>query len=734
MSILELSFAGGESSLSVRRFSVHETVSAPFVLSVWARSTDSDIDLEAIVGKGAGLKITSGVAHVQEATRLWTGVCSHIEQVQAEPSGLSTYYLRIVPDLWLLNQRRGNRIYQHLAIPDIVENLLGEHNITPEWRVDRGRYPKLEYKVQYAESDFAFVSRLLDEAGIAYVFEEDGSASKLVLADALQEGELRGGGPIPAVDNPNQSSEKEFVTRVRLSHEVRPGAHTVRDFDFRRPGFALFGEAPKAKAPEDKYEQYEYRPGAFLIEGGAGGGTPVADDKSVARRDQPFGNKRAERLLGGDRLGKRAVGFGGNVIDLYPGRVINIGHHPHPELGDGVRLLVVECTVEGSPDGEWSVENLAFFADAPYLPQSRTPKPEVVGVQSATVVGPAGEEIYVDEFGRVRVQFPWDREGTMDDNSSCWMRVSQGWAGTGYGMLNLPRIGQEVLVGFVNGDPDQPIVVGRVFNAVQQVPYRLPLHKTRSTWKSDSSIGGGGFNEIMFEDLKSNELLWMQAQKNLRKLVKNDETMTIGRDRQKLVQRNELETTGANRVEITGANRTEVTGANRLTVIGANEEKLVKGSEVEVTVGDVKTLIGGDQDIVVREVKRERVEGDSHFVVNGRRVQRVDGKQSLLVLKDRHEKVGQSHLLQAGKTIHIKAGTAIVIEAPDITLKAPGGFVRVDGGGVTISGTVVKINSGGSAGSAPESKPDKPAAAIEAVIEDPEIPVPDNLFISGIGQ
>jgi type VI secretion system secreted protein VgrG len=734
MSILELSFAGGESSLSVRRFTAHETVSAPFVLSVWACSTSPDIDLEAIVGKGAGLKIISGLAQALQSTRVWTGVCSHIEQIQAEPTGLSTYYLRIVPELWLLNQRRGNRIYQHLSIPDIVGKLLAEWNITPEYRIDRGRYPKLEYKVQYAESDFAFVSRLLDEAGIAYVFEEDGGASTLVLADALQEGDLRGGGPIPAVDNPNQAAEAEFVTHVRLSHEVRPGAHTVRDYDFRRPGFALFGEAPKAAPPEDKYEQYEYRPGAFLIEGGSGGGTPVADDKSVARRDQPFGNKRAERLLGGDRLGKRAVGFDGNVIDLYPGRIINVGQHPHPELGDGVRLLVVESTIEASPSGEWTVSSLALFADTPYLPQGRTPKPEVTGVQSATVVGPGGEEIYVDEFGRVRVQFPWDREGAMDDNSSCWMRVSQGWAGTGYGMLNLPRIGQEVLVGFVNGDPDQPIVVGRVFNAVQQVPYRLPQNKTRSTWKSDSSMGSDGFNEIMFEDLKGNELVWMQAQKNLRKLVKNDETMTIGRDRQKLVGRNELETTGANRVEITGANRTEITGANRLTVIGANEEKLVKGSEIQVTGGDVKTLIAGDQDVVVRQIRRERVEGDSHLTINGRRVQRIDGKQSLVVHGDRHEKVGQSHLLQVGKTIHIKSGTAIVVEAPDITLKAPGGFVRVDGGGVTISGTMVKINSGGSAGSAPDAQPDTPAAALDATIEAPPIPTPDNLFISGIGQ
>jgi type VI secretion system secreted protein VgrG len=734
MSILELSFANGETSLEVRRFSVHETVSAPFACAVWARSKHADIDLEALVGKDAGLRIQSGMAFSTHAVRTWTGVCSHIEQVQAESTGLSTYYLRIVPRLWLLNQRRGHRIFQRMTIPEIVKKVLAEWGITPELRLDLGRYPKLDYKVQYGESDFDLVSRLLEEASIAYVFEDDGGESQLVLADALEKGEARGGPPLPSVDNPNQSAEQEFVTRVRLSHEVRPGAHVIRDHDFRRPTYPLFGDAPKAPAPEDRYEQYEYRPGAFLIESGGGGDTPVADDKGVYRHDQPFGKGRAARMLDGERAGKRAVALDTNVLDLRPGRVFRVGNHPHPELGEARRLLSVESSLEGSPDGEWISSALAFFCDAPYRPPLRTKKPEVSGVQSATVVGPPGEEIWVDEFGRVRVQFPWDREGKMDDNASCWMRVSQGWAGTGYGLLNLPRVGQEVLVGFLDGDPDQPIVVGRVFNAVQQVPYKLPFYKTRSTWKSDSSPGSGGFNEIMFEDLKSQELIWMQAQKNLKKLVKNDESMTIGRNRQKLALHDELETTGGNRVEITAANRTEITLGKRLTVIHRNEEKLVKGSEVERTIGDVKVMIGGDQDVVVKRTRRERVEGDAHLVVHGRRAQRIDGKQSLSVGGDRHELTGGSHLIAAGRVVHVRAGSALVIEAEDITLKAPGGFVRIDGGGVTIQGTVVKINSGGSANSAPDPQPDKPAEAILARIDEPAIPEPENLLITGIGQ
>jgi type VI secretion system secreted protein VgrG len=357
----------------------------------------------------------------------------------------------------------------------------------------------------------------------------------------------------------------------------------------------------------------------------------------------------------------------------------------------------------------------------------------VVGVQSATVVGQAGQEIHTDEFGRVRVQFPWDREGKFDEHSSCWIRVSQGWAGTGYGMLVLPRIGQEVLVGFLQGDPDQPVVVGRVFNAAEQVPYKLPDHKTRSTWKSDSSLGHNGFNEIMFEDLKTKELIYIQAEKDLRKLVKNDETITIGHNRQKFVLVNETETTGANRTELTGANRTEITGANRLTVIGVDSLKLVRGDEYEKTDGKVMELIRGDNDIVIKQDKRERVEGNSHLKVRGKQNRKIDGKYSITVGKDQHVKVTKNHALDVSKEIHLKAGTSLVVEATqDLTLKGPGGFIRIDSSGVTIRGTMVRINSGGSAGSGSGASPEVPDEAIEAVIDEPVKPLPENVLLTGV--
>jgi type VI secretion system secreted protein VgrG len=738
MPILELSVASGQ-SLSVRRFTVSESVSGLFSIGVWARIEEPDVDLEGIMGKAASLHVVHGTVHVAGlGSRTWKGLCTHAEQVHGVSplpgqKAESTYFFRIAPKAWLLTQRRNYRIYQHLSIPDIADKLLGEWGITPVWKIDRGACPKLEYKVQYGESDYAFLSRLVEEAGISFTFPDEGG-SNITFGDKLHSGKNRGT-PVQYIEDQNQASEKEYVTNVRLSHEVRPGVHTIRDYDFRRPAYELVSQSPAAPGPEERYEQYHYQPASFLVEGGKGGDTPVADDRGIARNEQPFGKDRAARALLGRRMGRRQVAFDTNVLDVAPGVIFSIGRHPHPDIGDGTDLLVIELSVEGSPQDEWSVTGRAVFTDMPHRPPLKTPKPRINNVQSAVIVGPSGQEIHTDEFGRVRVQFPWDREGKNDDASSCWIRVSQGWAGTGYGMIVLPRIGQEVLVGFLEGDPDAPLVVGRVFNATQLVPYKLPDNKTRSTWKSDSSPGGNGFNEIMFEDLKHKELVWMQAQKNLRKLVKNDEDITIGHDRDKYVVRHETETTGANRIEVTCVDRIEITDKDRTTFVGQSSLKIVNGNEIEKTDGNMMVLIEKDQDIVIRQMKRERVEQDSNLHVLGNRNERVDGNLSVTVDRNHHEKIAKNSALEAGQQIHFKAGSALIIEATnDLTLKGPGGFIRIDSSGVTIRGTLVRINSGGSAGDGAGASPETPEVAKVAVIDEPARPKPIDLRVEGIGQ
>jgi type VI secretion system secreted protein VgrG len=722
MAFFELNFDCGESSLTVRRFSIHEATSTPFTVSVWVRSENPAVDISAIVGRAAIFRIRSGYAHLTGAgLRVWSGYVSYMEQLHAEhvqSKVQSTYQLRIVPQLWLLDQRRNHRIFQHLSIPDIVDKILDEWQLKRTWKIDRGQYPKHEFKVQYGETEFAFISRILEEAGIAYTFPDvDDNNSILTFSDALHMNPMRPGPPVPYEQNPTQEAERDFVSRVQLVHEVRPGALTIRDYDFRRPAFELFGEAPKAKGPEDQYEQYHYIAGGMFLETGKGGGTPVADDKGIARHDQPTGTKRATRMLESVRADREGIAFESNLNDLTPGMVFKIDNHPHAELGR--KLLVTDAMLEGTAEGEWQVFGHAVFADVPYRPPLTTPRPEVLGVQTVRVVGPQTgdkleQEIHVDEFGRVRVQFPWDRQGKNDDDSSCWIRVAEGWGGTGYGWMALPRVGHEVIVTFIEGDPDRPILSGRLYNVEHPVPYKLPEHKTVSTWKSDSSPTSNGFNEIKFEDMKGDELFYMQAEKNHRKLVKNDEFHTTGNDRDKTVIAIETETVGKNRMQWVQMERNEMIGSVHQTLIKNDRRQLIRLDESEVNEAHRKLLVLKDQDTVVKGKKRERDEWDLHVRVNGDRKDRTGKDHSLMVYQERHEKVGGSYAREAGKEIHYTAGKETVGEAPDVTVKGPGGFVRIDMTGVTISGTKVDINVSGRAGHGHGSHPKPVEEAIDA--------------------
>ncbi|MFO0590223.1 MAG: type VI secretion system tip protein TssI/VgrG [Polyangiaceae bacterium] len=544
MAIVELSFASGEHSLSVRKFSVHESMSNLFRVALEVRSPNEDVDLEAIVGRPALFRVASGVAWAHQGTRVWTGVVSEMELVRVEPDGLSTYELCIVPNFWLLTQRRNYRLFSHASVPEIVTKMLREWDVPHEFRIEKDRYPKLELRIQYGESDHAFIARLLEEAGISYYFEDDVSESRLVFHDRPHTNDKRGGLPLGFVDDPTlaKAAEFDYVTDVRVGNKVRPGKLTIRDFDFRRPGFALFGESPAHGDIESKLEQYHYQPGAFLTEGHKSQAeTPAADDRGVARHHHGHGHHLAQKRLEGHRATKQIVRFSSNALDLSPGVVFSMAGHARKDLAEDKELLVNSLTIEGEVDKEWRSSGTASFAAFPFRPAIATPKPKIFGVQSAVVVGPAGQTVHTDEFGRVRVQFHWDREGRFDEHSSVWIRVSQAWAGSGYGMINIPRIGNEVLVSFLDGDPDSPIITGRVFNGAMQVPYRLPEANLMSAWKSDSNS-----NIILYVDIPDHEGFLEQAERDRLGVVKHDEINIIGNNKTVAVRADEGNVVGGN--------------------------------------------------------------------------------------------------------------------------------------------------------------------------------------------
>jgi type VI secretion system secreted protein VgrG len=360
----------------------------------------------------------------------------------------------------------------------------------------------------------------------------------------------------------------------------------MRDHDYRRPpSYKLMSSAAGGKGIEEKLERYHYTPGAFLFGADQGDATPSADDKGKARTDEKEAATLAQKRLDAKRGSARVCTFETNAHDLAPGVVMSMVGHQNAALGESKTLLIVGSSLSGMDQGEWSHHCEARGTEIPYRPEVVTPKPKVNGVESATVVGPAGEEIHTDEFGRVRVHFHWDRESQMDDNSSCWIHVSQPWGGASYGGTSLPRIGQEVLVDFLGGDPDRPIIVGRVYTNLQKTPYKLPDNKTQSGWKSNSTGGGGGYNELMFEDAVGKELLNMQAEKDLKKLVKNNESVTIGNNRTKVV--------GANDSLIVGANRTHRVQLNEQISVGMNQTVSV-GINRATQVGSSDTIMAGE--------------------------------------------------------------------------------------------------------------------------------------------
>jgi type VI secretion system secreted protein VgrG len=718
--------------LDVREYHVHEAISSLFEIALTAVSDNPSVDFESVVGRPARFTLHGRIGGGHGA-RTWTGVASELYQVRVEPAGLSIYQLTIVPTLWLATQRRNHRMFQMKTELEIVEALLGEWGIDYEKKITLS-YKKRKYRLQYGESDYVFMSRMLEDAGITHSFVERDGQSVLILADAPQANDLRAP-PIAFRDEPSVA-DREHVTRVRVGRRVRPGRYTMRDVDYRRPAtYPLLSSAASGEEVEQKLERFHYTPGAFLFESDKGEDTPFADDRGKHRTDEGEAQKLTEKRLAAERSDALTCTFATNVIDLWPGTVMRVLDHPHQVLADDKRHLVVSSRIDGKRDQEVVHHVEVRSAADPFHPEVKTPKPKVHGVESATVVGPPDEEIHTDEFGRARVQFHWDREGQMDENSSCWIPVSQPWGGTGYGGSNLPRVGQEVLIDFLGGDPDRPMIVGRVYTNVEKTPYKLPQHKTRSTWKSDTSPGSNGFNEIMYEDLKGEELVWQQAQKNQRRLVKNDEVITVGNDRSKLVKNNEVETTLANRTRVTEQNHTEITTQNQAAKIGQDMSKLIGGDETRRTQGNHRRTVDKDHDAVTGQSLREKIGADSHSTVGGASSQAIGAARSLTVGTDDQTKVGGKHAVEAGKEIHLLSGQLFVLEAgARLSIKGPAGFIDFHSGGIDIVGDLIRINSGGSPADGSGSSPKAPAAASEAQPPDPLKPVMDDVSKTGIGQ
>ena len=609
--------------LDVREYEVHQAMNTLFTVTVTAMSPNPDIDFEEVIGKEASFTLHGRGA--EGGARTWRGICTEFHQVRVDDKGLATYHLRVAPKLWLASQRRNYRIFQVKTELDIADQILGEWGVQAEKKIE-GTYKTRKYRVQYGETDLAFFSRMLEEAGISFYFVDVDGKTKLVLSDAPQNAKERKN-PIAFVDEPSVV-DREHVTKVRLSRHARPGKLTLSDYDYRKPADYPLAASASSGGVEEGLESYHFVPGAFNFESEGIEGTPYADDRGMHRSDELEGHKLAEKRLHAARGDALVATFYTNVVDVAPGTVMRVLDHPQRALADDKKLLVLQSRINGRHNTEMTHYVEVRGAHQPYCPPLNVQKPKVSGVENATVVGPPGEEIHTDEFGRVRVQFHWDREGQRDSRSSCWIHVSQTWGGAGYGGTNLPRVGQEVIVSFLGGDPDRPVITGRVYTNLQKTPYPLPENKTRSGWRSNSSPTNGGYNEIMFEDKAGNELIQMRAQRNLTTQVNNDEMSSIGNNRSTSVNKNESKS------------------------VGGNQDQTIQGSNTLQTCADFM----------------ESVMGAFTSMANGDRVQETGGTSS---------SHAQMHKVSAEQGIQITCGNSVIIITPSsITLQSDKVFLN----------------------------------------------------------
>ncbi|ESY74145.1 type IV secretion protein Rhs [Mesorhizobium sp. LNHC221B00] len=527
------------------------------------------------------LKMLGGVVSVEgesDPKRWFSGLVSDFKLTRTEDR-LAYYEATVRPWLWFLGNTTDCRIFQNMTAVEIVEKIFAKYGIAKFEKRLQGSYPSREYCVQYDESDLDFVQRLFEHEGIFYFFEHDEDKHTLVLCDAISK--LK---PAPGYEKVLYNSEGygsrrdvEYITEWIPGSAVRPGAYAHTDYDFEKPGADLMAKSAQPFSHKEASGENYRQPGAHL---------------DVGRGDTIAGIRREELQAVHQR--NTAVG---TVRGLFSGCKFTLESFPRDD--QNAEYLVVSAEYRLFDPGyrtqnEAHIENFKVVLGVaptkmPYRPPRITPRPIMRGPQTATVVGPSGEEIFTDKYARVKVQFHWDRLGKKDQNSSCFVRVSQTWAGSGWGFIQIPRIGQEVIVDFIEGDPDLPIITGRVYNASEMPPYALPGNATQSGWKSNSSKGGGGYNELMFEDKAGSELVNFQAQKNHHLLIKHDRNKTVQHDQSDRIDHDAKHSVGHNLDEDVGNNKTVKIGVDQTTNIGSNDTETV-GANRSLTVMANETI------------------------------------------------------------------------------------------------------------------------------------------------
>ena len=581
-------------------FNFTETLSSLFVLNVNLASADPSVDFAAVLDEDATLFIW----REGELQRSVTGMVASFQQGD---TGLhqTRYSMVIYPALWRTGLRQNSRIFQLESVESIITTLLKENGISDFAFGLHNPHPAREFCVQYNETDFDFIQRLTTEEGIFYYFEFSEGKSTVVYADDV--GSLPKGATLPYNPNVASQAQEHCITTFTRSARVRTATVQMKDYTFKNPRWAATfnKQSGDLKNQRPDYEHFDF-PGRFKDE----------------QHGKDFTRYRLEALRNDANLGRGES----NDFTLQPGQLFTLTHHPRDDLNHRWQMLSITHTgtqpqalVQESGDKGTHLSNSFSF-----IPHSQTwrptplPKPAMDGPQIAMVVGPPGEEIYCDEFGRVRLQFLWDRYGKSNDHSSCWIRVTQPWAGQGWGVIAIPRIGQEVVVDFLHGDPDQPIVTGRTYHANNLPSIGLPAAKTQMAFRSKTHKGEG-YNELRFEDAKGKEGLFLHAQKDMTTVVLNDRTTQVTHDHTEAIGHDQALSIRNDRFkEIQGKEVTSITKDRQITVEGGSMLNVKKSIMISSTTEGIQISTAAAS-ITLDHAGNVDIQG-THVRINGKRI------------------------------------------------------------------------------------------------------------------
>lgn len=619
----------GDASMACHRMDLREQLGQPFECELHLRS-DTDVDFDRILGE----EVTVAFGTDESERHLHGYVCT-FEQV---PGDLRQAGYRAVvrPFLWFLTRSSNCRIFQEQSVPDIVKSVLKDHGFSDVTDRLSGDYRKREFCVQYGESDLDFISRLTAEEGIYFYFAHGENRHDLVLADDQSSHSEVGGSETIPYFGPGDSNrrDRDHIYGLRASRSVQPGAVVFKAYDFTRPKADLLvrREAPKQHA-HGTYERYEYAD--HYRERGDG-------EHYVARRMEELAAEH-------DR-----VHLDGNIHALGAGDLFTLEGHPREDQNRKYLIVAASYALTLDPGAgadPFSSHLEVMPAAEPFRAACVTRRGHMPGPQTAIVVGKSGEEHWVDEYGRVKVQFQWDRDGQSNENSSCWVRVSQPWAGGGFGAFQMPRVGEEVIVDFLGGDPDYPIIIGRVYNKDNAFPYELPGEQTKSGIKTRSTKKGTAenFNELRFEDKKDAEEIYFHAEKDFNRVVENNDTLKVGFDKKdpgdqtvevynhQNVTVGEGSKSGSQTVTISKDRTTTIkTGNDSLEVAQGNQTTAVKVGKAETTaMQSIEFKVGGNSikidqaGVTVKGIKIS-VEGSAMVEIKGA-MTKVNGDGMVIV-------------------------------------------------------------------------------------------------------